>query len=423
MFATAKLPRTRRAGREFLYVSTGAPLGFVWLLGLSVALATGIACIVVVVGIPLLAGTLCVWRWGANTYRDRAALVLGASIPRPHPTRPTGGLLARWRARVTDRATLKELAYLLLLGPLGLLTGTIVLALWSGVVAALAAPLLAPAAPAGSLLAGLGTAELAGLVAGGLLLIGVTLAVTHNLALVCVAIADGLLAPDQRSILAARVDQLETTRAAAVESADARLRRVERDLHDGAQHRLAYIAMEIDRARTKLTSDPDAANDLLGRAHDESKRALVELRDLVRGIHPSVLTDRGLDAAVSGLAERCPIPVEIDVRIDRRPPTAVEAAAYYVVAEALTNVARHAEARRATVEIRNDPPPTLVVEVRDDGHGGAVRAPGSGLDGLAQRVEALDGRLVIDSPPGGPTRVRAELPRASVIAGEASCAS
>jgi signal transduction histidine kinase len=134
-----------------------------------------------------------------------------------------------------------------------------------------------------------------------------------------------------------------------------------------------------------------------------------ELRDLVRGIHPSVLTDRGLDAAVSGLAERCPVPVDVDVALDERPPEAVETAAYYVVAEALTNVAKHARATAATVEVHRAGE-QLVIEVRDDGHGGAARAPGSGLEGLAQRVEALDGSLTLDSPTGGPTAIQAELP-------------
>jgi signal transduction histidine kinase len=136
---------------------------------------------------------------------------------------------------------------------------------------------------------------------------------------------------------------------------------------------------------------------------------MVELRDLVRGIHPSVLTDRGLDAAVSGLAERCPVPVDVAVALDERPPDAVETAAYYVVAEALTNVAKHAGAAGAAVDIRRAGH-ELLIEVRDDGHGGAQRTPGSGLEGLAQRVEALDGSLTIDSPPGGPTAIRAELP-------------
>jgi signal transduction histidine kinase len=134
-----------------------------------------------------------------------------------------------------------------------------------------------------------------------------------------------------------------------------------------------------------------------------------ELRDLVRGIHPSVLTDRGLDAAVSGLAERCPVPVDVDVALDERPPDAAETAAYYVVAEALTNVAKHASAARAAVDIRRLNG-RLTIEVSDDGQGGAARTPGSGLEGLAQRVEALDGSLTIDSPAGGPTAIRAELP-------------
>jgi signal transduction histidine kinase len=213
-------------------------------------------------------------------------------------------------------------------------------------------------------------------------------------------------------LLAARVDTLEATRAAAVESADARLRRLERDLHDGAQHRLSYIAMELDRARAKLDEDPNAASELLDRAHEESKKAMIELRDLVRGIHPSVLTDRGLDAAVSGLAERCPVPVEVDIDVDPRPPSAIETAAYYVVAESLTNVGKHAGARSASVEIHRDGL-LLTIWVWDDGQGGASRRPGSGLDGLAQRVEALDGTLTITSPPGGPTVIRGELPCAS----------
>jgi signal transduction histidine kinase len=158
-----------------------------------------------------------------------------------------------------------------------------------------------------------------------------------------------------------------------------------------------------------MAEDPEGASELLARAHEESKRAMGELRDLVRGIHPSVLTDRGLDAAVSGLAERCPVPVELDVQLDDRLPSAVETGAYYVVAEALTNVGKHAGAKRATVNIRHASE-RVVIEVRDDGRGGAARMPGSGLDGLAQRVEALDGSLTIDSPTGGPTVITAQLP-------------
>jgi signal transduction histidine kinase len=310
---------------------------------------------------------------------------------------------------VSDRDAWKEFGYMLLLGPTGILAGALALGLWSCVLAFLVAPAVSAAAPAGSVLGDASAIALIGICVGGVLLVPVAAAVTHILGVGLGALANWLLAPDERALLAARVDTLEATRAAAVESADARLRRLERDLHDGAQHRLAYIAMELDRARTKLTDDPSAASELLGRAHEESKRAMVELRDLVRGIHPSVLTDRGLDAAVSGLAERCPVPVDVDVRLDRRPSGAVETAAYYVIAEALTNVGKHASAQRAAVEVGRVGG-LLVIEVRDDGQGGAARTRGSGLEGLAQRVEALDGSLTISSPPGGPTVVRAQLP-------------
>jgi signal transduction histidine kinase len=170
--------------------------------------------------------------------------------------------------------------------------------------------------------------------------------------------------------------------------------------------------MELDRARAKLADDPEAASELLTRAHEETKKAMAELRDLVRGIHPSVLTDRGLDAAVSGLAERCPVPVDVDIQLEPRPPAPIETAAYYVVAEGLTNVGKHADARSAAVDIHRHGS-LLSISVWDDGHGGASRRPGSGLEGLAQRVEALDGSLTIDSPAGGPTMVRAEVPCAS----------
>ena len=301
---------------------------------------------------------------------------------------------------------------MLLLGPVGFLAGALAIALWSAALACVVVPALSSASPAGSLIGDASARALPAVCPGGFLLAAVAVAVTRWLATALGSLATWLLAPDERALLAARVDTLEATRAAAVESADAQLRRLERDLHDGAQHRLAYIAMELDRARAKLSDDPDNASELLGRAHEESKRAMAELRDLVRGIHPSVLTDRGLDAAVSGLAERCPVPVDVDVRLERRPPGAIETAAYYVIAEALTNVAKHADPRRAAVEVAQIGG-RLVIEVRDDGHGGAARTPGSGLEGLAQRVEALDGSLTVSSPVGGPTVIRAQLPCAS----------
>jgi signal transduction histidine kinase len=267
------------------------------------------------------------------------------------------------------------------------------------------------AAPAGSWLGDLGPLALVGLCAGGIVVVALTLLLGRGLALLWGVLARGLLASGDRAALEERARALEASRAGAVESSDARLRRIERDLHDGAQHRLAYVAMELGRAREKLADDPEGADRLLADAHDESKRAMVELRDLARGIHPSVLTDRGLDAAVSAVAERCPVPVDIDLALDRRPPPAVETAAYYVIAEALTNVGKHAGATRAHVSAR-DENGRVVIEVEDDGGGGARRAPGSGLEGLAQRVEALDGRFTVASDEASGTTVRAELPGA-----------
>jgi signal transduction histidine kinase len=185
-------------------------------------------------------------------------------------------------------------------------------------------------------------------------------------------------------------------------------RRIERDLHDGAQQRLVALAMDLGMAREKLASQPEAARALIDEAHDGAKRALAELRNLARGIHPAVLTDRGLDAAISALAARSPVPVEVDVQLHGRPPAAVESTAYFVVAEALANVAKHAAATHAEVRvIRKDE--WLLVEVCDDSVGGADPA-GGGLAGLADRVAAVDGRLAVASPQGGPTVVRAELP-------------
>ena len=401
-----------RGATDFLYVASGLPLGIAWLTVLITVLALGVGLAVVIVGIPILAASLVLWRWGANTERERAALVLGAPIarPRPAPSR-SPRLLDRWLAYVRDRRTWRDLGYMLLLGPVGIAAGTIAIALWSAAFAALLAPAVASAAPAGSLLDQLGTTGLIAVAAGSIPVGALAALITRALAAGCAALAESLLAGD-RAELEQRISSLEATRSGAVDSADARLRRIERDLHDGAQHRLAYIAMELGRARAKLATDPDQVDALLAEAHDESKVAMRELRDLVRGIHPSVLSDRGLDAALSGLAERASVPVEIRGNIASRLPPAVETAAYYVVAETLTNVGRHSGAAAAHVDLQREGD-ELVIAISDDGHGGARRVAGSGLDGLAQRVEALDGTLAVDSPDGGPTTIVARLPCAS----------
>jgi signal transduction histidine kinase len=403
-----------QAWRDFLYVGVALPLGIAWLLILGLGLALGIGLSFITIGVPILAVTLLLWKAGANLERKRAALVLGRPIPRPAPREVPPGRFAGWRSRIRDRMTWRELGFMFLfgLGWVGISVGFVSLTLYSAALTAMLAPLAAIWAPDGSTL---GDAAPASIVLGplaGILLFATAVLATRGLAWLLAALAESMLSPQDRGELTARISSLEATRSAAVDSADARLRQIERDLHDGAQHRLAFIGMELGRARAKLKTDPEGADAILATAHEESKRAMRELRDLVRGIHPSVLTDRGLDAALSGLAHRASMPVEVRSAVGDRLPNAVETAAYYVVAEALTNAGKHAGAATAavTLERRNG---TLVVEVRDDGRGGAVRKPGSGLEGLAQRVEALDGSLAVDSPAGGPTTIRAELPCAS----------
>jgi signal transduction histidine kinase len=209
--------------------------------------------------------------------------------------------------------------------------------------------------------------------------------------------------------LEAQVTEQRTARAAAVRVADNEQQRIERDLHDGAQQRLVALALDLSRAKRKFATDPEQAYALVDEAQQEAKRAIVELRNLARGIRPPILTDRGLDAAISALAGRASVPIEVDVRLPQRPPPPVESAAYFVVAEALTNVDKHAQADRAAVwvTLTGD---RLVVEIRDDGRGGAMASGHSGLTGLADRVASLDGSLQITSPAGGPTIIHAELP-------------
>jgi len=212
----------------------------------------------------------------------------------------------------------------------------------------------------------------------------------------------------RRGRLEHRIEVLATTRAGAVDVQETELRRIERDLHDGAQARLVALGMNLGLAEQKLAGDPEAARDLVAEARAGVEQALRELRDLARGVHPPVLTDRGLGAAVASLAHASAVPVVVEEDVPERPPAVVETAAYFVVAEAMANAAKHAKATQITVRIARDAD-RLVVEVTDDGRGGADLA-GSGLVGLRRRVEALDGTLAVTSPSGGGTVLRAELP-------------
>ena len=239
------------------------------------------------------------------------------------------------------------------------------------------------------------------------------------------AVVAGLLCDSERQVLERRVETLEGSRKAVIDVEATELRRIERDLHDGAQQRLVMLTIDLSLAAERIESDPASARTLVVEAREQARLALSELRDLVRGIAPAILLDRGLVPALSAIAGRCPVPtvVESTLPAGARLPDATERAAYFVVAEALANVAKHASAGRCEIRCRREGPAEaarLVVEVWDDGAGGARVIPGGGLAGLASRVEALDGSLSIQSPPGGPTLVRAEMP---AVASPASAGS
>ena len=206
-----------------------------------------------------------------------------------------------------------------------------------------------------------------------------------------------------------RVDDLRGARQRILDAADAERRRIQRDLHDGAQQRLVALALTLGLAETRLESDPASAAELVAQAREEAQLAIRELRELAGGIHPAVLSDRGLGAALEALASRAPVPVRLSGVPSDPLPRAVEAAAYFVTSEALTNVAKYAQAKTAFVDLSLERE-CLRLQIRDDGVGGADLSSGSGLSGLCDRVDALDGRLELDSPEGGGTTVTVEIP-------------
>jgi len=218
-----------------------------------------------------------------------------------------------------------------------------------------------------------------------------------------------LLGPNRAEVLERRVEDLAESRAGVVDAADAERRRIERDLHDGAQQRLVSLAMNLGLARRTLRDVPPEAMQVIVEAHEEAQAAIVELRDLVRGLHPVVLEDRGLDAALSGIAARAPVPVRLKVDLPARIAPTIEAVAYFTVSEALANVAKHARASRVDLSVRQQAEQLRIV-ITDDGVGGADPARGTGLVGLRKRAASVDGTLAITSPLGGPTTITVELP-------------
>ncbi len=350
--------------------------------------------------------------------RSRFAALLGTTLHDPAPRAEGRNWWQRfvWRFRTASRW--KEVGYAVLHLPLAVITTTTAATLWAAGAVLLVLPLLVGRFASGH--AQLWLVEVGpgpGVVALSLLGL-VVLAVVAPWATTWLAELDRavgrlLLGRSERIEFEERVSELQTSRAAAVDSAEAERRRIERDLHDGAQQRLIAVAMDLGVARQAMDTDPDRARELVSEAHDEVKAALKELRDLVRGIHPVILEDRGLDAALSAVVARAGVPVELRVEVSPRPSPSVESAAYFIVSEALTNVARHADASRVSVEIvrRRD---RLTIVVSDDGVGGATAdGPGTGLRGLRERVAALDGWIQVVSPVGGPTTVMVEVPCAS----------
>jgi len=370
------------------------------------------------VGLPVMGIALRLSAAFTAVERARFALLLGRELPRwpADPRRRYRWAIVPTRSMLATRQTWAQISYSLLRAPVSAVNFTLTVVFWSLGLAAVTLPLYARQLPGGGpSIDGhyflMGTEPLALTAVGGFVVLLLAAALTRGLGAVDAGLARWLLSPPRDLRLKERVAQLEDSRERVVDAAEAERRRIERDLHDGAQQRLVALAMELGRAKAKFAEDVDAAAALVDQAHTEAKAALVELRDLVRGVHPPVLTDRGLDAALSGLAARCTVPVSLQVDVPVRPRPAVEAVAYFTVAEALTNVAKHSRATQARVVVDGGPGPagTLNIVVSDDGIGGADAA-GSGLAGLADRIAGLDGALSVESPPGGPTIISAVIP-------------
>ncbi|MET7309595.1 sensor histidine kinase [Streptomyces sp. NPDC005134] len=400
--------------RSVGYLLSGALAGIVVLIVITLGVVLGGALSFVAVGLPLLALTaLCGIPVGAME-RGRLRLIDRSPALDPHRRPAEPGLWSWLTHRYREQATWRELGYALLLA----------VVLWPLDALALAAcavvPLSLMSTPAVMQLYGngeearvvkqwtvTGWPEAFATAAAGLVLLALGCCVLGLLAGAQSELTR-LLIGDRRSELGDRVTELTRSRVRLVEAFEAERRRIERDLHDGAQQRIVALTMTLGLAR--LDAPPGPLADQLAKAHQEAGRALAELRELIHGIHPKVLADYGLEAAVADAADRSSTPVDLDLALPDRYPEAVEAAAYFVVCEALANVARHSGASRAEVT-GGHAAGRLFLEIRDDGGGGArTGGGGTGLTGLADRVSVLDGRLALSSPPGGPTLLRVEIP-------------
>jgi signal transduction histidine kinase len=420
-------PFAGRSWSELGYALIGLPLGVAGFAFTVATLSVGLGILSLVIGLPLIAAGSIVARWFGALDRAVARRLLGMNVAEPAPLQVQPGFLGWFRSQLTDVVAWRARAYLLLRLPLSVAAFAVALTVWVIGIAYTVAPLawalgldhvtVRQNGVVRHLTASYGNFYFDTWPRIWLLCVqGVILVLLAPWALRGVLMLDrwligGLLGPTASE----RVRDLEQTRAHAVDDSAARLRTIERDLHDGAQAQLVAVAMKLGLAREKLggagaAAEPDVkrALELVDTAHRTAREAINELRDLARGIHPPVL-DRGLGPALSTLAARSAVPVELVVDVPERPSPAIETIAYFCAAELLANVAKHSGARRATVEAVHVPG-LLRVRVTDDGTGGASMAAGTGLRGLAERVRTVDGRLEIDSPPGGPTVVTVELP-------------
>ncbi|OIJ63242.1 sensor histidine kinase [Streptomyces mangrovisoli] len=418
--AVLRAPFEGRSWREFGYVLLGLPMGILLFTYAVTMVSLGAGLLVTFLGVPVLAAGLAGCRGLGSLERARARGLLGLEVADPEPLRMRKSGLLPWIGAVLGSGTSwRALLYAVIQFPWSVFSFVVALNFWAYGWALLTYPLWFWVFP---VYLGQGGLQLYGdeqhsvyldnpfeitvTALVGLLFTLATPWIVRALTMVDRLMVHGLLGPTK---LSARVVELESDRGVVVDTAAADLRRIERDLHDGAQARLVALAMDLGLAKEKLTEDPEAAARMVDEAHGEVKTALQELRDLARGIHPAVLTDRGLDAALSSVASRCTVPVRVEVDLPRRPAAAIEGIAYFTVSELLQNVSKHSGARSATVDVwRSDD--RLLLQVEDDGAGGADAGRGSGLAGLAERLDAVDGVLVVDSPEGGPTRITAELP-------------
>jgi signal transduction histidine kinase len=409
----------REYGRRAL---TGLVRGVVQIvLAFAVNLPLFILAVLSIAFVPLGAGVVLVpvvfqaIRTVANQQRAWAAEWSGVRIPVPYRPEPAGGLgpFRRLRWLLADPATWRDLLWTILNVPVALVLGVLAggLALY-GLEGVLLAPWMGLVSDYGWgpfwPLEDWGAVGIVGSVVLGAALLAVSVPVGPMFLKAYALFGQSLLAPT-RGALAERVQRLTETRSDTVDASAAELRRIERDLHDGAQARLVALSMNIGLAEEMMKHDPETAARLLAEAREASGTALTELRDLVRGIHPPVLAERGLDGAVRALALTLPLPVDVHIDLPERADAPVESAAYFAVAEMLANVVKHSGAGRAWIQIEHAAG-RLIMIIGDDGTGGADPSAGSGMRGIERRLAAFDGTMAVTSPPGGPTVVTMELP-------------